>query len=83
MQSVAGVRASNCPGTAPGYLVVAASHVAVDRAQAGIAATLMAMTPVFVLPFAAWVEKERISWRAGIGALVAVAGVALLATAGA
>lgn len=57
------------------------SMVAVDRAQAGIAATLMAMTPVFVLPFAVWIEKERISWRAAIGAVVAVAGVGILGVA--
>ena len=57
------------------------SMVAVDRAEAGIAATLMAMTPVFILPFAVWFEKERISWRAAIGAMIAVAGVAILALA--
>jgi len=54
------------------------SLVAIDRAQAGIAATLMAMTPVFILPFAVWIEKERLSWRAMAGAAVAVAGVAIL-----
>jgi drug/metabolite transporter (DMT)-like permease len=55
--------------------------VAVDRAEAGVAATLMAMTPVFILPFAVWIEKERISPRAAIGALTAVGGVALLTLA--
>lgn len=54
------------------------SLVAIDRAQAGIAATLMAMTPVFILPFAVWLERERLSWRAMAGAAVAVAGVAIL-----
>ncbi len=54
------------------------SMVAVDRAEAGVAATLMAMTPVFILPLAIWIEKERISWRAAIGAMIAVAGVAML-----
>jgi drug/metabolite transporter (DMT)-like permease len=47
----------------------------------GIAATLMAMTPVFILPFAVWIEKERISWRAAAGAMIAVAGVGVLALA--
>src|SRR5262249_14380011 len=51
---------------------------AIDRAQGAVAATLMAMTPVFILPFAVWLEHERISWRAAIGALVAVAGVGIL-----
>jgi drug/metabolite transporter (DMT)-like permease len=54
------------------------SMVAVDRAEAGIAATLMAMTPVFILPFAVWIEKERISPRAIVGATIAVGGVAIL-----
>lgn len=58
------------------------SMVAVDRADVGVAATLMAMTPVFILPFAVWIEKERISWRAAIGAMIAVAGVAILALVG-
>ncbi|MCZ6835307.1 MAG: DMT family transporter [Planctomycetota bacterium] len=56
------------------------SMVAVDQTSAGIAATLMALSPVFILPFAVWIEKERLSWRAVVGALVAVAGVVLLAS---
>jgi drug/metabolite transporter (DMT)-like permease len=71
-----------CVGVTFGPVVgVWNSMVAVDRAEAGIAATLMAMTPVFILPFAVWLEKEHISWRAAIGALIAVAGVAILALA--
>jgi drug/metabolite transporter (DMT)-like permease len=71
-----------CVGVTFGPVVgVWNSMVAVDRAEAGIAATLMAMTPVFILPFAVWLEKERISWRAALGAAVAVAGVAILALA--
>jgi drug/metabolite transporter (DMT)-like permease len=54
------------------------SLVAIDRADAAIAATLMAMTPVLILPFAAWLERDRISWRAIMGAAVAVLGVAIL-----
>lgn len=54
------------------------SMVAIERTETGIAATLMAMTPVFILPFAAWIEKERITWRAVCGAVVAVLGVAIL-----
>lgn len=54
------------------------SLIAVDLTDTGIAATLMAMSPVFILPFAAWLEKEHLSWRAVIGALVAVGGVVLL-----
>lgn len=54
------------------------SLVAVDLTDTGVAATLMAMSPVFILPFAVWLERERLSWRAVIGALVAVGGVVLL-----
>ena len=54
------------------------SMVAVGRTKTGIAATLMSMTPVFILPFAAWIERERITWRSVLGACVAIAGVAIL-----
>lgn len=54
------------------------SLVAVDRTSAGVAFTLMSLTPVFMLPLAVWIEGERLSWRAAVGALVAVAGVAIL-----
>ena len=57
------------------------SMVAVDRAAAGVAATLMAMSPVFILPLAAWIEHERITWRAAVGAGIAVGGVILLTLA--
>ncbi len=57
------------------------SMVGVDEADAGVAATLMSMSPVFILPFAVWVEKEHLSWRAILGALVAVGGVAVLTLA--
>ncbi len=58
------------------------SMVSVERTEAGVAATLMAMTPVFILPFAKWLEKERISWRAVLGALIALTGVAFLMVRG-
>jgi drug/metabolite transporter (DMT)-like permease len=54
------------------------SLVAVHHTQAGIAATLISTVPVFVLPVVAVVHKERLTWRAVLGAIVAVAGVALL-----
>lgn len=57
------------------------SLVAIDRSPAGIAATLMSMTPVLILPLAVWIEKERLSWRAVAGAAVAVGGVAILTMA--
>jgi drug/metabolite transporter (DMT)-like permease len=44
----------------------------------GIASTLMATTPILIIPVVRVVYKERASSRAWLGALVAVAGVGLL-----
>ena len=54
------------------------SLVAVRHTHAGIAATLMALTPILVVPMVILIHRERVSPRAGIGALISVAGVALL-----
>lgn len=54
------------------------SLVAVRLTETGIAATLMATTPVLILPLVRVVYGERITRRAVGGALVAVAGVSLL-----
>jgi drug/metabolite transporter (DMT)-like permease len=56
------------------------SLVAVQHAPTGIAATLMSTVPVMILPLVVFFHHERISHRAVLGALVAVAGVALLFT---
>ncbi len=60
------------------FLGVSLSLVAVKYTEAGVAATLMALTPVIIIPPAVWINKERISLRAIIGAFVAVGGAALL-----
>ena len=66
-------------GTAAGPVIgVWLSMTAIDRTEAGIAATLMAMTPVVILPLAIFIERERVSSRAAIGAVIAVLGVAIL-----
>ncbi len=54
------------------------SLVAVQRTQVGIASTLISAVPVLVLPIVVFVQKERVSPRAVFGAVVAVAGVAML-----
>ena len=59
-------------------LGVWASMVAVDNAQTGIAATLIATTPIFVIPFAVMLDGERITLRAVLGAVIAVGGVVML-----
>lgn len=60
------------------YLGVWMSLVATDRASVAVAQTLCSLSPVFILPFAVWVEKERIGFRAILGATVAVCGSAIL-----
>ena len=60
------------------YLGVWLSLVALHRTEAGVALTLMAMTPIFVIPVSRFVLGERPTWRAVAGTVLAVAGVALL-----
>ena len=45
---------------------------------AAVAATLMASVPVLILPLVILVYHEKLSWRAVLGAFIAVGGVALL-----
>ncbi len=54
------------------------SLVAVQFSQVGIASTLMALSPVLMLPLSHWIFGERITGRAVVGTLIAMAGVALL-----
>ncbi len=59
------------------FLGVTLSLVAVKFTSAGIAQTLMSLTPVFILLPAAVIFKERVTLREIVGAFVAVGGVAL------
>ncbi|MBD3233767.1 MAG: EamA family transporter [candidate division Zixibacteria bacterium] len=54
------------------------SLIAIVHTKIGIASTLMTLTPILVIPLSHYVFKERISVRAVLGTIVAVAGVALL-----
>ncbi len=60
------------------FLGVWLSLIAVQSARVGIASTLMAMTPVVSLPLVPLFFNERVSPRAVLGTLVAVAGIALM-----
>ncbi len=60
------------------FLGVWLSMVAVQNARVGIASTLMAMTPIMLLPLVRLVYGEHVSTRAAAGTLVAVAGVAIM-----
>jgi drug/metabolite transporter (DMT)-like permease len=54
------------------------SLYALQHTQVGIASTLIALPPVFLLPVNWLVFKEKFDWGAVVGTLVAMGGVALL-----
>jgi len=54
------------------------SLFALQHTQIGIASTLIALPPVFLLPISWLVFKEKFDWGAVLGTLVAIGGVALL-----
>ncbi len=60
------------------YLGVWMSLVAGDRAPLGIAQALCSLAPVFILPIIVIFYRDRVSPRAAIGAVIAVAGSILL-----
>jgi drug/metabolite transporter (DMT)-like permease len=60
------------------FLGVWSSLVAVSLIETGIAATLNATTPVLIIPTVILVYREKVTFRAVLGAIVAVIGVALL-----
>jgi drug/metabolite transporter (DMT)-like permease len=60
------------------FLGITLSLVAVTYTTVGIAATLMATVPILMLPLIKFLLKESVSWLALAGAVVAVAGVAVL-----
>lgn len=57
---------------------VSSSLLAIQHADIGVASTLMALPPVFMLPISYFIFKERLKWQSIVGTLVAMAGVALL-----
>jgi drug/metabolite transporter (DMT)-like permease len=60
------------------FLGVTLSLAAVAWTNTAVAATIMAISPVLVIPIVRVVYKQTITWRAVVGALVAFGGVAVL-----
>jgi len=60
------------------FLGVSLSLVAIQQTEAGVAATLMALVPVMIIPLTVFVRKERVTARSVLGSVVAVCGAALL-----
>ena len=59
------------------YVCIWLQQLAFRNAQAGVAQTLMATSPLFILPIAA-MSGEKVSLRAVLGVLVAILGISLL-----
>jgi drug/metabolite transporter (DMT)-like permease len=60
------------------FIGVWLSLIAVQLSPVGVASTLMALSPVFVLPLSYFFFKEKISSRAIFGTVIAVAGVTII-----
>lgn len=58
------------------------SLIAYDHDDLGVAQTMCSLSPVFILPFAYFLYRERIGVRAVLGALIAMAGVGVLTGVG-
>src|SRR5262249_21498828 len=68
--------------TAPGAFLgptagVTLALYAIAHAPAGVASSLVALSPLLVLPIVAW-RGERVGWGGLVGAALAVGGVVLL-----
>jgi drug/metabolite transporter (DMT)-like permease len=60
------------------FLGVWLSQIAIQKTYVGIASTLMALTPIIILPISKWYYKEQVSSRAVIGTLIALFGVGII-----
>lgn len=60
------------------FLGVSFSLLSVQHANMGVAATLMAIVPILIIPPSVILNKERVTLKEVIGAVTAVAGVAML-----
>jgi drug/metabolite transporter (DMT)-like permease len=60
------------------FLGVSFSLLAIQKAETGVASTIMAITPVLIIAPAVLVFKEKITAKEVLGAFVALAGVAIL-----
>jgi len=59
------------------FLGVSLSLLAVQHTATGIASTIMAIVPVLIIPLAILIQKERVTFKEILGAIIAVGGVSL------
>lgn len=76
---------SNLAGVAPGailgtWLGIWFSQVAIKYSHIAVATTLMTTCPLFAIPLVRILYKHPIRWSALVGALVAIAGIYLVAS---
>ncbi|MCW5894323.1 MAG: DMT family transporter [Bacteroidetes bacterium] len=60
------------------FLGISFSLFAIEHTKVGIAATIMAIVPILMLPLVRYIYKEQLTLRAIVGAVVAVVGVGVL-----
>jgi drug/metabolite transporter (DMT)-like permease len=60
------------------FVGVSLSLLAIQLAKTGVAATIMSLTPVLILPLTIYFRGQHVSARAAFGAIMAVAGTAVL-----
>ncbi len=59
------------------FLGVSSSLIAVQHTETGIASTIMAITPILIIPPTLIFFKQKVSWKELLGAVISVCGVAL------
>lgn len=57
---------------------ISASLLSVQHASVGVASTIMALPPVWMLPISHFFYHDRMTWQSVAGTLVAIGGVAIL-----
>jgi len=60
------------------FLGVSLSLLILHCLSAGVAATFLSLVPIFMIPFAVFIYKERVSIRAILGTIFAIFGIYLL-----
>jgi len=59
------------------FLGVSFSLLAIQHTQAGVAASIMSIVPVLIIPPAIFFFHEKVNWKEIIGAVITVGGVAI------
>jgi len=60
------------------FLGVSLSLLAVQHINPGVASTLMAITPILLIPVAIFIKKEKVFFKEILGAFIAVIGVSVI-----